>query len=101
MCVCACVCVIVIVCVLMCMCVHHQDLCAYGKEGQFARYMSRSYRSLMCVNVCVFVISTHIQGLTPPFHMHTDLGVRSIHTHIHTHTHTYTHIHTHTHTHAL
>ena len=46
----------------------------------------------------------HKQGLTPPFHMHTDLGDRFTHTHTHhtyTHTHTHTpHIHTHMHTHT-
>ena len=31
-------CVLVLVCMLVCMRVYHQDLCAYGKEGLFARY---------------------------------------------------------------
>ena len=98
-CACACACV----CVPVCMCIYHQDLCAYIRRSNLPDICFSCPEGIEVSCVCVFVISTHPQGLTPPFHMHTDLGDRSTHTQTHyehthtTHTHT-THTH-HTHTH--
>ena len=47
MCVCLCACVYV--------CISPRSVFIW-KGGVYMFYLSRSYRSLMCVNVCVFVI---------------------------------------------